>query len=322
MAFSSGTATGHDALITALFSFATSNGFTQDQLNTTANEAALHLTAGGNAFFSFTWDQINRIRLFHAKGYTGGNSPGDHPDDSGNGGPGDSTRVLLLNETAYNFDFFSDGSTYVHAVIETQVPALNFVHLSFGLIEKKGNWTGGSYIAGTAWGINGGITTLPFDARHYLLWEGLHDSSGIQCATLNMEGLPNQAVNGKYGVIGGAISFLQLGIDGNGNARELVHGGMRGGFLFNHLNFLTANPNNGFVPLWPIELWYREDTQIMRKLGIAPDVRGVNILNLSPKEEFSVGAATWRVYPWIQKTDTGTGSESELENGIAYLKIP
>lgn len=320
MAFSSGTATGHDGLITALFSFATSNGFTQDQLDTSANEAALHLTAGGNAFFSFDWDEINRIGLYHAKGYTGGQSPGGHPNDSGNGFGTD--RVLLLNETDYNYDFFSDGSTYVHAVIETQIPALNFVHLSFGLIEKKGDWTGGSYIAGTAWGIQSGVTTDPLDVRHNLLWEGRQSQDGDVASTVNMESLPGQAVSGKYGVIAGNLSFAQVGNDSDANARELVHGGMRGGFLYNHLSFLTANPNNGFVPIWPIELWYREDTQVMRKLGNAPDVRGVNILNLSPKEEFSVGAGTWRVYPWIQKTDTGTGSESELENGIAYLKIP
>lgn len=314
MAFTSGTAIGHEELITDLFAFATSNGFTQDQLDTGLDEAALHLTAGGNAFFSFTWDEINRIPLYHAKGYTGGESPGDHPDTSGTG----DDRFLLLNETAYNYDFFGDGSTYVHAAIETQVPALNFVHLSFGLIHKKGDWTGGSYMAGTAWGFNGGITTSPLDNRHNVLWDGRNESSGVSTSTLNMEGLPDQTVNGKYGVIGGEIT--NTGVDGNGVDRELLNGGVRGGFLYNHLNFLEANPNNGFVPLWPIEIWYRNGST-WRKLGNAPDVQGVNIRNLSPREEFTVGANVWKVYPWIQKAETGTGSESGLTNGIAYLKI-
>jgi hypothetical protein len=319
MAYSSGTAADHDELITDLFAFATANGFTQDQLDTSGDEAALHLTAGGNAYFSFDWDEANRIGLYHAKGYTGGQSPGDHPNDSGNGQP---NRVLLINNVPVNYDFFSDGSTYVHAVFEYQSPALNFNHLSFGLVNKKGTWTGGSYIVGTAWGINSGVTFTPLDARHYLLWDGLNNQSGAYCGTLNMEGLPNQAASGKYGVIGGAISFIQLGVDGDGIDRELVHGGVRGGFLYSQLNFLAANPTNGFVPLWPIELYYREDSTIWRALGTAPDVRGVNITNLSPREEFTVGADTWKTYPWIQKSNTGTGSESGLVNGLAYKKIP
>jgi hypothetical protein len=317
VAFSSGTATGHEALITALFSFATSNGFTQDQLDTAADEAALHKTAGGNAYFSFDWDAINRIGLWHAKGYTGGQSPGNHPNDSGNGRSGD--RVLLLNETAYNYDFFSDGSTYVHAVIETQSPALNFVHLSFGMVEKKGDWTGGSYIAGTAWGIQSADTADPF-AGHNLLWDCLQNNSGNVCSTVNIEGLPNQAASGKYGVIAGSLSFIQTGTDGDAIDRELLHGSMRGGFMYNDFNFLPANPNNGFVPEWPLEFWYREDSSIWRRLGVVPGARGINITNLSPKEEFTLGADTWRVYPWIQKSSTGTGSESGLSNGIAYLK--
>lgn len=320
MSFSSGTATGHDALITALFGFATSNGFTQDQLDTGINEAALHLTAGGNAYFSFDWDEVNRIGLYHAKGYSGGQSPGDHTNDSGNGFSGD--RVLLLNETDYNYDFFSDGSTYVHAAIETQVPLLNFVHLSFGLISKKGTWTGGSYIAGTAWGIQSGVTTDPTDVRHNLLWEGHQNQSGNVCSTINVEGLPTEPVDSKYAVIAGALSFGQRGTDGDGEQRMLVHGGMRGGFLYNELKFLAANPNNGFVPLWPVEMYYRESSTNWRILGTVPDVRGVNITNLSPREEFTVASDTWKVYPWIQKSASGTGSESGTSNGLAYKKIP
>lgn len=68
MAYQTGTASSMADLVTALFTFLTGDGWTQDELNTGAGKAAIH---NGNVFVSFRWNTTTPLHLaiYHALGY-------------------------------------------------------------------------------------------------------------------------------------------------------------------------------------------------------------------------------------------------------------
>ena len=48
----------------------------------------------------------------------------------------------------------------------------------------------------------------------------------------------------------------------------------------------------------------------------------LNIRNLSPGDEITIGAGTWKVFPWIRKQFNQDGVNEESWNaGVAYKKI-
>ena len=61
MAFTSGTASSLNDLLTQIFSFAVTNGWTQDQLDTGAGKAAL---SKNSVFISMRWDPSTPLQLY------------------------------------------------------------------------------------------------------------------------------------------------------------------------------------------------------------------------------------------------------------------
>lgn len=71
MAYQTGTASSLSDFVSQLFTFLTGNGWTQDQLDTGAGEAAIHK---GNVFVSFRWNTTTPLHLaiYHALGFNVG----------------------------------------------------------------------------------------------------------------------------------------------------------------------------------------------------------------------------------------------------------
>ena len=82
MAFETGTATSHEDFFNQLSTFAVANGWTEDEHDTVNDEIALSLST---IFVSFRYNNTDAISIHQALGFTPGNTPGNHPDDSGNG---------------------------------------------------------------------------------------------------------------------------------------------------------------------------------------------------------------------------------------------
>lgn len=327
MAFQSGVATSQEDLIQKLFTFLTANGWVQDELDTVADDAAIHDGAGTpSVYVQFRWDNANGIALFHSQAFVPATNPGSHTNDSGNGdetGNVDTERRINVDDGPYiSHAFFTDGSggspgTYAHVVLEF-APG-QFRHFSFGKLVKIGDWTGGDYVAAHYW--DGTQPNDLQDARHNFLLDGRQDTDSSVGATVHLEGFPGQPGAGKYGVVWNGTS---AGNDGDGNARESIIGGLREGFWMNALGWLRGNPNNGFVPLIPITLYHRRTSTTpdqYRKLGDMPDARYVNVFHFATGEEFTVGSDTWKVYPWTRKNNLQAGVEGSGNLGIAYKKI-
>lgn len=321
--YATGTAADQDALMTALKDFAvTTNSWTQDAFSTSTDLLEIHK---GTCYVQFLWDSQTSpdggIAFFQSTGYDG-SGPGSEPGDSGNGD--DATpytaerRLNNIGNGPFTYFFFADTTPdYIHGVVEFATGI--YRHFSFGTIEKAGSWTGGEYCTAASWDTAAKSSLTDF--RHYWLFDMLHTSDPYEAATIHIEGMPNEGGSSKWGVAWTG-SEATTGLDGDGNARVRIQGHFRDGYLMNAVGWLRANPNNGFVPMFPIHLYYWDDNpapdQIMF-LGTVPDMRGINIHYLEPEEEFTIGSETWKIFPWTQKSSTGTAEESG-NMGVAYRK--
>lgn len=305
--------------VSDLFSFASTNGWTIDD-DATASPGALN---NGTTYVQMEWDTVS-VGIYQSLGWSSPTNIGSELDDSGNGGLNDGVERGLHAPPGStgpytSAHFFTDDAvspTYIHAVLEYQ-PGL-FRHLSIGEIVKVGDWTGGSYACGSYWNVSTGSTDTPLALAHTMPFECLSTSQSGQHGTIHMEGFPDQDASGKWGVIWGGTS---AGTDTAAVNRVNVYGGLRNGPLMNAFGWIASNPVNGFVNLVPIPLFYRNTVSSkVTLLGWAPDVRYVNIKNLTPNSDYTVGSQTWRVFPMARKQFLENDTEESWNAGIAYRK--
>jgi hypothetical protein len=253
-------------------------------------------------------------------GYAGATTAIDgHTDDSGNGQEVTIERSIsgIGSGPFTAYHFFTDAAeTGFHVALE--YAAGLYRHITAGVISKFGTWTGGEYLACTY--IFAGQESNKFDTRHAILWDAIHTDDVRASGTLHCEGLPNQAGASKWGVLWGGTDGVT---DTGGNARVDISSHLRDGFLPNAFGHITANPNNGFIPLLPIKVFYRHHStspEQWRELGVVNDVMGVNVRFFEPGEEVVVGADTWKLFPWWRKRATCSGEESGY-SGLAVKKV-
>lgn len=324
MAFETGSAADMAALITAIDTFltTTAGGWTRDQLATGSGQAAWHRD---NIYVSVRWDTSspNHLGIYQALGYTGGNQPGQHPNDSGNGAVGstnaiidDERHVNGLGAGPYTYWFF-ELDTYMHIVVESSADV--FKHFGWGTLEKFGDWTGGEYAYGhfkTAIGATSTANTLLLDGL-FATASGV--SAGL-AATLHMEGLPAQpgGGSGKWGQVWGRNTSAPT--DSAPVAKAIVQGGFRGGPTAYPFGRYSGDSSTGAIPQYPIELYYQDVTNSrVYYLGRMPDVRGVNIRNFAARDVVAYGGDDWYFFPAQQKS-VGNSSTGTNNQGIAYRR--
>jgi len=326
MAYETGTASSQQDLLTKLSTFAQANGWTQDELDVPNKELCLHRST---CYVQFRWDAIastGSIGVYQSTGYTAGLTPGNHPEDSGSGliGTGAITtqrRVAEIGDGPFTAYYFFEEDYYIHCVLE--YAAGLFRHFGFGILEKVGSWTGGEYAYGHVW--YQGVASArdnPLDSRHALPFDALGSTTNTDYMTTHAEALPGQAANGHWLV---SWAGTTPGNDRAAQARGCSFGSLRGGPLSHAVAWLPVNPSNGYVPLTPIQLFYRRDpglsTEKWYLLGSPKDVRVVNIRYIAPAEEIAIGAATWKFFPWVRKQWLQADTDESGYAGLAYKKI-
>lgn len=321
MAFSTGTASTMTALMTALDTFIVANGWTQDQLDTANGKVAWHR---GNIYASARWNTGTPLHLglYQALGYTGGNDPGTHPNDSGNGAVSATNTVIddercveSIGAGPYTYWFF-EQDFYIHVCVESAADV--FKHFGAGTIVKIGDWTGGEYVYGhfkTSSGAIGVTDTMLLDG----LFHTATASDKGRAATIHIEGMPNQVGSGKWGQIAGSSTAPQN--DTAGVAKAIIQGGFRGGPPATSFARYSAGSGSGGIPLVPIDLYY-QDTANSRvyPLGYMPDVRSINMRFFAAREVVAIGGDQWYIFPAQQKS-TGAATVLGTANlGIAYRR--
>lgn len=328
MAYETGTATGMLDLLTKLSAFAVANGWTEDVFVTGAvalNHLALHK---GTVFVQFKYDiATGHIAMYQSLAYSGA-SAGNQTGDSGSGdysyaGAVDvGRRIFGIGNLAYPAYYFFAGTNYIHCVLEFQ-PGI-YRHFGFGEIVKFGTWTGGEYCLGHTMPSAAGLNQ-PWASTGAFLMDGNSNTGTVDFQnTIHIEGMPNQVVNGKWGVFGLHTFGSSTGVDRAGIQRIAIMGGIKGGLLEAHFGWFQGNPANGFIPMFPINCYYRSiSPEKWRLIGYMPDTRNVNITFINPAEEIVLGANTWKFFPWWRKGDAPAPAgtvEWSGHMGVAYLK--
>jgi hypothetical protein len=321
MPFQQATAATQEAFIQGVFTFLTSNGWTQDELDTTNDRASIHLTSNTGMAVHFAWNNTDEISIAQStqthptNGFNGPSVAIDQHDfDSGNGNEADTERrINEINNGPFTNYFVHTDTNYAHIVLEYQ-PGI-YRHISFGEITKIGDWTGGEYC--TALYLDSGFKDVPLDSRHSVLFDLINTTEGT-AGTIHAEGLSYFGGSTKWGLMYGGTT---PGLDGDSNARFICAAELREGRLPNAVGWIPANPSNGYVNTFPIHLSAKNvspSPDEWTPLGTIPDMEGCNMTFLEPQEEFTVGSDTWKVYPWWRKATTGTEQSKSL--GIAIKK--
>jgi hypothetical protein len=220
--------------------------------------------------------------------------------------------------TAYHF-FAGEGSTpYIHVVVE--VDPGRYRHFGFGNIEKVGDWAGGEYCYGHYWAQGASAIDYPNSTDHQAGFDNGPDSNH---GTMRLDGadFPNESSSTVWAVI---TSATFLGNDTAGNPRASVIGGARGGPWSHYLAWIPTSNTNAYKPLIPIGVMYVDQATspyTYNWLGQQPDVAVVNMKNLSPGDEITIGSDTWMVFPWVKKQYTLGDVEESWNAGWAYKKV-
>lgn len=320
MAYQTGSASTQLDFMTKLKDFAVANGWTQDEFDSGNSRMALHKST---VYVQMHWDGTDDIGLWQSLNFTGGQVPGNHPNDSGNiasptGAITNGRRMnVRTNGPFISHHFFASGD-YLYAVIQTAVGI--WTNMGFGKLTKLGNWVGGEFAWATFY-TEGGGTFLANNTNHSHIFDAACNVADV-AACMHVEGLPNQGGTGKWGVFTNAS--VAPGNDDAAIARVSLFGGMRDGPYANSLSFFKLSAMQGFVPLIPIPAFYqRRDTtpDHLHPLGFLPDIRQLNIGRFVPEQEITIGPDTWIVFPMIQKLSVNSTVAKSGNGGIAIKKI-
>ncbi len=329
MAFETGVSTSIDDLISKLMTFATNNGWTQDNLDTAGDKASL---SKNGVFVHFQWDETEAaLAIYQSLAFiSAGTNAWQHTDDSGSGEPS-TTDILLDSERCVNnidgphtkYWFFEQdsGPAYIHIVVEYDAGL--YRHFGFGELDKEGDWVGGEYAYGHFWNGSPADIDNPRDTAHSVGLESTYNDGNVFSATMHAEGLPGEPdAATKWAIFKGLAT--SPGDDRAAVERVVCQGGWRGGFWATAFSGFRISQLNAFKPLIPMGVLYMDDSTTpdsLYLLGFQADVALINIGNLDPREELLVGSDTWVVFPLVRKQFLQANTEESWNSGVAYKKV-
>lgn len=325
MAYETGVASSIEDLVSKLFTFATGEGWTQDELDLTANYGTLHR---GNVYVSFRWDTSpsTDLAVYQSLGWTAAQEPHEQDDDSGQGDtttPINSGRRCNFESsgpyTSYFF-FASDSAPhYIYCVV--QVSSGIYRHaFGFGDLDKSNDWTGGEFAYAHYWDQLDSNIDDPSRGAHSFLLDNACTSIAV-VGTVHAEDLPAQGVDEKW-----LVSFKGSagGTDTAGETRRICIGTARGGGWTSALAWIPVSQVNAYKAFIPIEVWYKDTTtspDTIYKLGRMPGIVIVNMKSLSPGDEITIGSDTYTVFPWVRKQKLEANTQESWNAGVGYLKL-
>jgi hypothetical protein len=343
MAETTGSASDLEDLISKFLTWATGTpGWTLDEAINTFDSGRQCALSKGTCFVQMRWDPTlsatSVVALYQSTGYSAATRAGLMTGDSGNGYNTnnsvtstnlESERCLdaIGNGPFPSYWFYEDGSgDYLHCVVE--VATDEFLHFGMGDdggFDKFADWdtaTGGAYCYGHS---DRSINSAIIGSTSCLLDGGALTTSGtgdqrLRWATMRMAGMPNQGGSEVWATVGGSRSHGTQFQDTAGNDRAVVMGGFRGGPIPRAFGNFPAGNTSGLAPMSPVACFYVDRVSSPNRaylIGFMKDVRMVDMTYLAPKDTFTVGADTWRVFPMVRRVEGAAAGDTDFL-GIAY----
>lgn len=333
MAYETGTANSPGDLLVKLFDFAQLQGWTVDQdITSDAQDPAHGAIHKNNVYVSFIFF-TNMIKMYPARGFTGGGTfPGEHPESAYSDTSTSTNTGMRINELVGPFSayhFFEDDN-YIHIVVALSNGS--YRHFGFGEMIKFGDWDGGEYFYSHFWSQSSSFIDTPNSTAHNAALTtrpqvsvGTYARPHFYAKKNDGTAMPGARANDAFWF--GCQNSKNIVNQTDGDGRLVNTGyifGGDGGFSAPVLP-IGRSRFNGFVGMTPIHFLNCDLTPSpdnMYLLGSAPDVRGVNIDATQGSNEYVIGSDTWLVFPMTRSTGSSTSNEEySADLGFAYKKV-
>jgi hypothetical protein len=318
MAYSEQTASSPDDIINKIAVFAVANGWTAERNTLAGANRTLTLRYATTTDYIHVYNtDTSNILILGSVTYNGATTPILQTQRSApataNIGVGPYTKIYMFASAT--------PSPHIHCVIE--MTGGIFRHLSFGLVDKLGTWTGGTYVDATYWN----TTVGPSVPQSYNTWNSpLFDSNSpnYSYASHNFAGsmrcdIPlDSRVNAWAHLTSVAPYRAYTGLFGGTSNSSSSTGN---GYL--STQFLNRNepPFSGQVTLGAIAIEILRVGGLYSIAGTFPNVRFLSMLRFNPGQEVTVGSDVWKIFPMARKgTTTVNYDTASQNNAYAFLK--
>nr|WP_180167697.1 hypothetical protein [Stenotrophomonas sp. SbOxS2]NYU00911.1 hypothetical protein [Stenotrophomonas sp. SbOxS2] len=303
-------------LIDLVVQFAAANGWTVERntLTSSSRTATLRIPNVSDYVHLFNNDQVNlcsRISI----GYNAGAAPSAQPNVSQRDGmsnvlPGPYPRLKL----------FSNGYA-IHVAVATAT-AGEYRHHAFGVLEKAGNYVGGTYADGTYWQTltSYGSGMMSANYNNVVLFGYGYQNTGrghvradsSEDARTNSFHQINNYLSGSLGVEGTACT-------GVGSIAQSTSNMLSQDMLWLGRALGGADENNfsGRSVFHPITISVRRTGtgQYLSPIGQVSGLRACYLEKLEPEQEVTIGQETWVVFPWLRKYPMSTDPNAPHASG-------
>lgn len=309
--YATGTPTSLSDFLNSLATFAASAGWTVD--NNAASGSTYYLAVHKNSCYlgfyvpnTAALAGTLRLELWGATGYAGSTLP------SAQAGASPQAAYMFPPPVGpYNaYHFFSTaagGVNYLHSLLEYS--AGNFLHIHGGALNPVGGASPATYVAGTLWSTTAG---------------GSGSADGGPGGSGNFTPFSAESPAGAgyrlFQIRATVDSTARWFYPGNASPGRAI-GAVRASSKNVHAFARSPNTFNQLTPFIPLSLFVeRAAGNIFSYLGDVIDMRWVNLSNYQAKDEITIGADTWKVYPVISKQPFGSATAATNNYGFAFRK--
>lgn len=296
--YQQGTASTTAALLQSLATFASSAGWTVDESDASSGYDWVLAIHKGSSYILLCATGLN-ILVYGSTGYTKGASPSAQP------GVSPAATINFFSAPFTGTYFFSDpDQTYLHVIV--QVTSGVFAHIHIGALTSIGGAPTATYGQVTQWAMNNQPNWANVDAQNNCIpWSNYSYYNGFLGTALD-------GANVWYRAQGIAPARLIFPLQPGGFQQR--------GVMYSPSTF------NALSPLFPIPVYCeRASVGIYTPVGVAPDIRLVNMAYYNPLDEITIGSDIWKVFPAVAKGPTTNvykaAAPSSGNYGYAFRKV-
>lgn len=307
MAYQETTGLTPEDVINKIAAFSAANGWTVDTNTLVGSVRTLVLHKSGD--YIHIWnDASNNILISGSIGYVPGTAYNLQTGYAGNYsysnlGAGPYTNVFM----------FADNSPSEHVYIAVELAGGIFRHIAFGMADKLGTWTGGTFFDATYWRLDGlGPNWNSFNRSLFDWASGTGLYGGMRC---------DIAADGKTNAWAlfhaGATYRAFTGLSGGQSNQP---GGT--GYMTTQFYNRNAAPFSGQITVGTIRADVLRTGGLYSPACTFPNIRYLTMERYAPGQEITIGSDVWKVFPMCRK-GVGSGLLQYSDNhAYAYKKVP
>jgi hypothetical protein len=311
MAYQTGTATDANDLLSKLRTFATANGWTEDNYGarTTGSGNALQIHKGG-FYVTFKTD-TTAGNVIDPGPFIGCYAHNTYSSGNGTEAQAGASAVTLCNGMTGSFlayHFISNaelGAEYLYCIVETTAGI--FKHFGTGTLVKIGAITNGQFVFAVRWNysLSPGYIDIPTIFAHAVAFDAVETTTRVG-PSLNVrvdaDSISPRWIDGSSSVVSG----------------RTMRGGVRTASIGHEVMMQNAASTlTGRNMIFPAFLYAERSGALFNAIGYPPGVRWCNLTYLSPNDVLTIGTDQWKVFPVIRKNGSAGQVNSSIY-GYAY----